>query len=56
MTKWRIDYIDTVSEGRKNTTYHYGNLTDDEVIEFFGLNRSDVIWYKVSLIKEIEDE
>ena len=56
MTNWRIEYIDTLSEGKKNTTYHYGKLTKEEVVEFFGLDRSDVLWYNVSPINEKDNE
>lgn len=52
MTKWKIEYIDIHSGGRKNTTYHYGFLTRHQVIKFFGLDRADVLWFKVSIVKD----
>lgn len=52
MTKWKIEYIDTRSNGRRNTTYHYGSLTRYEVIKFFGLDRPDVLWFRVSIVKD----
>ena len=47
---WKVDYKDTKSEGRVNTTYCYHVNTKEEVIDFFGLNRPDVLWYEVSAI------
>ena len=52
MTKWKIEYIDTHSNGRRNITYHYGSLTRYEVIKFFGLDKEDVLWFRISIIKE----
>jgi hypothetical protein len=47
MTKWKVEYIETGSD-RKRSTTHTGNLTREEVIEFFGLNGSDIEWYNVT--------
>ena len=52
MTKWRITYIDKLSRGHKRTTYYYGSVTRQFIIEFFGLNQPDVLWFKI----EIESE
>lgn len=52
MTKWKIEYIGTHSSGHKNITYHYGTLTRYEIIKFFGLDRTDVLWFKVSIVKD----
>lgn len=49
MRKWKIEYIEVGSD-RKRITTHTGNLTKSEVIEFFGLNGSDVEWYEVTPI------
>jgi hypothetical protein len=51
MSKWIISYIE-VGSGKVRTTTHSGNKTKEEVIEFFGLNESDIEWYDVVLSEE----
>ena len=52
MTKWIVKYKDYGS--RVRTTSHSGNLTREEVIDFFGLEDDDIIeWYQV--LREEED-
>lgn len=52
MTTWKIEYIDTLSNGRKCTTYHVGSkMTRYDIIKFFGLDKPDVLWFKVSIVK-----
>ena len=47
MRKWKVEYIETGRDSIRSTT-HTGNLTREEVIEFFGLNESDIEWYNVT--------
>ena len=47
MMKWKIEYRDDQSGGDLRTTYYYGTITKEEVIDFFGLDRPDVHWYNV---------
>lgn len=51
MTKWKITYIDSHSHGRKNITYYYGNNTRYGIIKFFGLDKPDVLWFKIEILK-----
>lgn len=51
MSKWIINYIE-VGSGKVRTTTHSSNKTKEEVIEFFGLNESDIEWYDVVLSEE----
>ena len=47
MMKWKIEYRDDQSGGELRTTYYFGTITKEEVINFFGLDRPDVHWYNV---------
>ena len=49
MKKYRITYKE-VGKPKPSTTYHTGNKTEAQVIEFFGLDEPEVEWYKVELI------
>lgn len=51
MRKWKVEYIETGRKGTRSTT-HTGNLSKEEVIEFFGLNEPDIEWYNVYEISE----
>lgn len=46
MNKWKIEFDE--GDGVIRTTYHSGNYSEQEVIEFFGLDESDIFWYKVT--------
>ena len=52
MTKWKITYIDTKSRGRKNTTYYEGSCTRQFIIDFFGLNQPDVLWFNIEIVPD----
>lgn len=56
MTKWKITYIDKLSNGRKNVTYYYGSNTRYGIIKFFGLDNADVLWFKIEIIKDEEND
>lgn len=45
---WKVSYMERGSSAVHTTTYE-GVLTRDEVIEFFGLDSPDIVWYKVAL-------
>ena len=45
---WKVSYMERGSSAVHVTTYE-GVLTRDEVAEFFGLNRPDIVWYEVVL-------
>ena len=47
MRKFNVKYREVGSD-RIRTTSHTGNLDKEGVIEFFGLNGSDVDWYEVA--------
>ncbi len=51
MTKWKVMYLE---KGKKSwgTTYITGKLSEEEVIEFFGLKGPDVESYKVEKVKQ----
>lgn len=49
MRKWKITYIDTKSNGQKRTTYYTGDCTVEFLIDFFGLEEPDVLWYEIEL-------
>lgn len=51
MTKWRVDYKKRGSD-RIRTTYHTGTLSKEEVVSFFGLDKSDVSWYEITEVEE----
>ena len=51
MTKWRVDYKERGSD-RIRTTYHTGTLSKEEVVSFFGLDKSDVSWYEITEVEE----
>lgn len=48
MKKWIVKYRENGSD-RIRTTSHTGNKTRQEVIDFFGLNESDIDWYEITL-------
>ena len=50
MPTYKIYYKDQLSKGHICTTMYCGNKTEEEIIEFFGLNNSDVEWYKVEIV------
>ena len=52
MKKYKINYKE-VGKEHIGTCYHSGNLSKDEVIEFFGLNEPDVEWYEIIEEKEL---
>ena len=45
---WKISYMERGSSAVRVTTYE-GVLTRDEVVEFFGLNSPNIVWYEVVL-------
>lgn len=45
--RYRIRYADKQSHGSERITYFDGDVSESEVIDFFGLRKSDVYWYKV---------
>ena len=49
MRKWKIEYKEVGRDKILETT-HKGDLSKEEVIEFFGLNEHDVTWYRVTEI------
>lgn len=49
--KWIVKYREVGSD-RIRTTAHTGNITKEEVIEWFGLNGKDIDWYEVLLSEE----
>lgn len=51
MTTWKIQYIDTKSNGKRLTTFHTGSLTRYEIIKFFGLDQPDVLWFKIERVR-----
>ena len=50
MSKYKIRYKE-VGRSRIGETTYSGPLSEDEVIEFFGLDGNDVEWYEVKEIK-----
>lgn len=50
MVKWKINYKDTASHGETRTVRYEGECSEEQVIDFFGLNNADVEWYKVERI------
>ena len=52
MKKYKINYKEAGSE-RIGTCYHSGDLSKDEVIEFFGLNEPDVEWFEIIEEEEV---
>lgn len=52
---WIVAYIDADSDGVRKTAIS-GQYTKEEVIDFFGLNNSDVYWYDVYEFIEKEEE
>ena len=52
---WIVAYIDADSDGVRKTSIS-GQYTKEEVIDFFGLNNSDVYWYDVYEYIEKENE
>ena len=50
MCKYKVSYVDTKSHGKVNVTYFEGNACESEVIQFFGLKNSDVLWYRVEMM------
>lgn len=48
MKKWVVKYKEVGSD-RIRTTSHSANKTEEEVINFFGLNESDIDWYEITL-------
>lgn len=53
---WIVVYIDADSHGKKRKTSISGQYTKEEVIDFFGLNNSDVYCYDVYEFIENEEE
>lgn len=51
MSKWIVKYREVGSD-RIRTTSHSGNKSKEEVIEWFGLNGSDIDYYEVLLSEE----
>ncbi len=51
MVTWKITYIDTKSRGKRCTTYHTGHFTRQQIIEFFGLNQPDVLWFRIEQVR-----
>lgn len=49
--KWIVKYKEVGSDKIRTTT-HSGNKSRYEVIEFFGLDESDIEWYEVLLSEE----
>lgn len=49
MRKWKVEYKE-VGRDKVFETSHWGNLSEEEVIEFFGLEGPDVTWYRVTEI------
>lgn len=49
MRKWKVEYRE-VGRDKVFETTHEGDLLKEEVIEFFGLEKSDVTWYRVTEI------
>ena len=49
---WKVQYIDTWTNGEIRETELHGYYDYNDVIKFFGLNEPEVSWYKV---EEIED-
>lgn len=47
MTTYNITFKE-VGNNHIMTTSHTGNLTKNEVIDFFGLNNNDVEWYEIN--------
>lgn len=46
ITAWKVSYKERGSSAVRVTIYE-GVLTRNEVIEFFGLNSPDIVWYEV---------
>lgn len=54
MKKYNVIFKE-VGKDRVGQTSHTGNLTREEVIEFFGLDKPDVEWYDIEEINETKD-
>lgn len=46
MRTWKVEYKE-VGRDKVFTTKHTGELDEQGVIDFFGLEGSDVTWYRV---------
>lgn len=46
---WKVSYMEQGSSAVHVTTYE-GKLTRSEVVDFLGLNKSDIVWYEVNLV------
>lgn len=48
MTTFEVEFIDTLSNGKIcKTSITAENITEQDVINHFGLKDKDVIWFKV---------
>lgn len=52
MGYWRVKYIDKYSGGNVSTTVYYGDITEEQLIEFFGLRNEDVYWFKCERVEK----
>lgn len=52
MATWKITYIDEKSRGKRCTTTYSGHYTRYEIIKFFGLDKPDVVWFKLELVRD----
>lgn len=48
---WEVRYKE-IGRDKVFRTKHLGHLTEQEVIEFFGLEGSDITWYEVKEITQ----
>ena len=44
---WKISYRDSMSGGAWRSTFYYGEVSREFIIDFFGLDRADVYEYKL---------
>lgn len=47
MRTWKVEYKE-VGRDKVFTTKHTGELDEQGVIDFFGLEGSDITWYRVT--------
>lgn len=54
--KWNVKFIDKLSHGQVSETYLTGFYNYEDVVEFFGLDGSDVKWYEITEDKEFTND
>lgn len=52
MGYWKVKYIDKYTDGKISETVYYGEISEENLIEFFGLKNEDVYWYNCEWIEK----